>query len=311
MWVIYIALAMNSGGHVDQDYERIARAIVYIRNHLDMQPSLAEIAAQVGLSAYHFQRLFRHWAGISPKRYQAFLTVERAKRRLRAAGSILDTAYAVGLSGAGRLHDHFVSVEAMSPGEYKRGGAGLDIVYGIHPGPLSKLLIAQTPRGVCVLAFLKDDSVASEQAEVVRLQRLYPRAQFRMDVDSTAQTLQRLFGVPHSGDKKILLTVTGTNLQLQVWRALLRIPAGCVWSYQQLANAIGQGQAVRAVANAVAANPINYLIPCHRVLRANGELGGFRGGSALKQALLDWETDTSVDSEPGLMLPYSNYAEQA
>ena len=264
-------------------YARIEQAIAFIRSHAGRQPQLAEVAAAVGLSPYHFQRLFREWAGISPKRYLAFLTVARAKNLLSGSLSVLGTAHEVGLTGPSRLHDHFVSVEAATPGEFKSGGAGLEIAYGIHDSPFGPVLIAQTARGVCLLAFVEG---YGREAELARLHRLYRNARVREAPAQTGPTVQRIFDRAGDAGHRFHLTVRGTNLQVQVWRALLRIPSGDTTSYKALAQRVGRPRAIRAVASAVGANPVNFLIPCHRVLRADGQLGGFRGGAELKRRML-------------------------
>ena len=268
------------------DYARIERAIRFIQQGVDRQPGLAEIAAHVDLSPYHFQRLFRRWAGISPKRYLEFLTVDRAKILLQQSRSVLETAHAVGLTGPARLHDQFVSVEAVSPGEYKTRGQGLSIDYGIVPGPFGDMLIARTGRGLCLLAFV---DAATRDRELIRLRRLYPRAAVRENPAAAEATAGGLFTRPGPIQGNIPLRVCGTNFQVNVWRALLRIPAGSVASYSQVAEYVGRPDAVRAVANAVAANPVHYLIPCHRVLRSSGDIGGYRGGPPRKKIILAWE----------------------
>jgi AraC family transcriptional regulator of adaptative response/methylated-DNA-[protein]-cysteine methyltransferase len=278
---------------MNNDYHRIEQAIQFIRNNVGKQPSLQQISSHVGLSPYHFQRLFRQWAGISPKRYMEFLTVEHGKLLLARSHSVMQAAYDVGLTGPSRLHEQFISVLATTPGEFKNQGAGLDIHYGVHTGPFGDMFIAQTQRGICLLAFVNK---TSKETELARLRRLYRKAMIKPNPDATALTAQRIFQKPTSRDAKILLAVKGTNLQVNVWRALLQIPCGQVISYNQLAHAVSRPDAVRAVANAVAANPINMLIPCHRVLRANGEVGGYRGGTALKGELLAWEA-FSVEHE--------------
>lgn len=271
---------------MNQDYARIEQAIRFIRRHAAHQPRLAEIAAHVGLSPYHFQRLFRRWVGISPKRYLEVLTVDQAKTLLDAARSLLDVAYEVGLSGPSRLHEQFVALEAASPGEFKARGRGLEVRYGIHGGPFGDMIVAQTRRGVCFLAFVDRQC---QGREIARLQSLYPEAALIEDARATAAVPHRIFQGPGARGVKTPLAVRGTNFQVNVWRALLRIPVGETLSYGQLAGAIGRPEAVRAVANAVAANPVNWLIPCHRVLRANGDIGGYRGGQDRKRALLAWE----------------------
>lgn len=268
------------------DYARIERAVRYLRHQLPNQPGLDEVAAHVGLSAWHFQRLFRQWVGISPKRYLEFLTVRHAKTLLQQSKSVLETAYEVGLTGPSRLHEQFVSIEAATPGEFKRRWRGVEISYGTAHGPFGEMLIAQTARGVCLLSFV---NARTREREFTRLQRLYCVADLRNDSARANETARAIFRRPFSGDEKIHLTVRGTNFQVSVWRALLAIPSGAVISYRQLAAHLGAPKAARAVGNAVAANPVNFLIPCHRVLRTDGSVGGYRGGSALKENLLGWE----------------------
>lgn len=268
------------------DYARIERALRYLQSRFAEQPGLDEVASQAGLSPYHFQRLFRRWVGISPKRYLEFLTVDHAKRLLKS-NSVLDTAYALGLTGPSRLHEQFAAIEAITPGEYKKKWQGIEIGYGFTPGPFGEMLIAQTARGVCLLSFVNRQT---KGREFDRLRRLYRRAELKEDNLAAANTATAIFNVSKPQDGKFHLCVRGTNFQVNVWRALLKIPAGTITSYRQLADSIGKPTAARAVANAIAANPINYLIPCHRVLRSDGTIGGYRGGSQLKQTLLEWES---------------------
>lgn len=270
---------------MNKDYARIEQSIRYIRKNRYKQPGLEDVASQVGLSSHHFQRLFRRWVGISPKRYLEFLTVERGKQLLAGSRSVMHVAYELGLTSPSRLHEQFISVSAMTPGEYKIQAQGLEIDYGIHTGPFGDMLIAQTQRGVCMLSFINE---ATKDSEITRLKRLYSKAVFKQDSDLTAETAQRIFQ-PRRPDNQVPLAVKGTNFQINVWRALLQIPYGQVVSYQQLAHWVAKPKAVRAVANAVATNPVNMIIPCHRVLRADGAIGGYRGGSDLKSELLEWE----------------------
>ena len=278
------------------DHARVAEAIRYIRQNLAKQPGLDEIAAHVGLSPQYFQRLFRRWAGLSPKRYLEYLTVERAKPLLRQFHSVFDAAYELGLSSPSRLHEQFVAVEATSPGDYKRKWCGVEIRYGLAPGPFGEMLIAQTRRGICLLAFVNPQTRARE---LDRLRRLYKLAALREDSAAARATADAVFAGCAAPAATIPLAIHGTNFQVSVWRALLRIPRGTVVSYSQLAEGIGRPAAVRAVANAVAANPVNYLVPCHRVLRADGRIGGYRGGSVIKRELLVWEAAALPDrSDP-------------
>ena len=270
-----------------RDYARIERAIQFLEDNVTAQPALDEVAASAGLSRYHFQRLFHRWAGISPKRFLQCLTVAHAKRALTDSHSVLDAAFEVGLSGPGRLHDLFVACEAMSPGEYKRRGAGLAIRYGFHPSPFGECLLLATERGVCGLAFVGPEG---RSATLGDMQSRWPDAECRADSAVTTALAERAFaGAAEAGAGPLALVLCGTNFQVQVWQALLRIPEGCMVTYQAVARAIGRPGAARAVGSAVAANPISYLVPCHRVIRQSGVLGGYYWGSARKKAMFVWE----------------------
>ncbi|WP_455212743.1 methylated-DNA--[protein]-cysteine S-methyltransferase [Kaarinaea lacus] len=288
---------------MNNDYDRVEQAILFIRKNMAIQPSLQEIASHVGLSPYHFQRLFRQWAGISPKRYLEFLTVEHGKYLLASSRSVMQAAYEMGLTSPSRLHEQFISVQATTPGEFKNQGAGLEIQYGIHRGPFGDMLIGQTQRGICMLSFVNE---MTKDTELARLRRIYGKAVIMPNSDVTAMTAQRIFQTSFQthmpAETKIYLDIKGTNFQINVWRALLQIPYGQVISYNQLAHTVARPDAVRAVANAVAANPINLLIPCHRVLRVSGEIGGFRGGTDLKKQLLAWEV-YSLEQEATAVSP--------
>jgi AraC family transcriptional regulator of adaptative response/methylated-DNA-[protein]-cysteine methyltransferase len=272
---------------VNTDYARIETAIRFIERNLRRQPKLDEIASELGLSPFHFQRLFQRWAGVSPKRFLQTLTVEHAKRLLEQSASVLDTTYELGLSGPGRLHDHFVAMEGVTPGEYKTQGEGLHIRYGVHPSPFGPILLAVTERGICGASFLAGESVRGELAE---LRRSWPRAVFEEDAHGTRAIATRIFDRSGNNIEPLSLFVKGTNFQVNVWRALLRVPSGALCSYDHLARAVGKPKAARAVGAAVAANRIAYLIPCHRVIRSVGLLGGYRWGDARKRALIGWET---------------------
>lgn len=268
-----------------RDYERIARAIEYLRLNSASQPDLAAAARHVHLSEHHFQRLFTRWAGVSPKRFVQYLTVEHAKSRLATARGVLDVAGAVGLSGPGRLHDLFVTLEAMTPGEYKAGGAGLAIRYGVHESPFGPALVAVTARGICGLHF-----VGGSSAGVDRLRRDWPDAELRRDPAATAPVSERLFRPLSSPPGSALaLLVKGSNFQVKVWRALLELPFGSLATYGDVAARIGAPGSARAVGTAIGANPIAWLIPCHRVIRDSGALGGYRWGAERKAAMLGWE----------------------
>ena len=268
------------------DYERIERAIRYLEENYQHQPSLKELAQNTGLSEFHFQRLFRRWAGVSPKRFLQYLTAGHAARLLRASRSNLEAAYEAGLSGGGRLHDLFINLHAVTPGELKRAGAGLTIQYGFHPSPFGECLIAMTARGVCHLGFLLP---ADRRAALAELAAEWPHARLKETPRVTAPLARRLFTRVNGDAPSIDLHVRGTNFQIKVWEALLRIPPGGVVSYEDIARRIRAPRAVRAVANAVAHNPVAWLIPCHRVIRKSGALGGYRWGETRKKALLAWE----------------------
>lgn len=275
-----------------EDYNRIAQAIAFMRQYHLNQPDLAAVAQYIGLSEYHFQRMFTQWAGISPKRFLQYLTVEYAKSKIVQTKSLLDLTVDIGLSSPGRLHDLFVNLEAMSPGEFKTGGAGLQIHYGIHDTPFGKSLIATTARGICNLHFL--DATDEQTAEQV-LRRSWSNAEVICDHQITQPLCDVIFDpVTCQNQKPLTLLVKGTNFQIQVWRALLKVPFGGITTYQTIAEMIGRPTAVRAVGNAVGNNPIGYLIPCHRVIRESGELGGYHWGVERKTAILSWEASRAI-----------------
>jgi AraC family transcriptional regulator of adaptative response/methylated-DNA-[protein]-cysteine methyltransferase len=266
------------------DYERITQAIDFIRNHVGEQPSLAEVAAQVHLSEYHFQRLFCRWAGVTPKRYLQVLTLERAKRLLRERKlPILNTSYEVGLSSGSRLYDHFVQIEAVTPSEYASKGQGVTIVFGYHETPYGLAFVAQTQRGICQFDFVES---TIKHAPLNQLKQSWCNAIIVEDAKQTATVIELLLSQQANDTKPLSLWVRGTNFQLNVWRALLNIRRGEVASYGDVAQAIGKPKASRAVGTAIASNPVGLIIPCHRVLRQTGELGGYRWGTLRKQAIL-------------------------
>jgi AraC family transcriptional regulator of adaptative response/methylated-DNA-[protein]-cysteine methyltransferase len=267
-----------------QDYERIEHAIRFLEAHFHSQPSLGEIASQVGLSEYHFQRLFTRWVGISPKRFLQFLTKEYVGKLLQDSHNVLDATYESGLSSPGRLYDLLVTCEAVTPGEYKSHGEGLVIQYGFHPSPFGEFLLARTGRGICSLMFVEPGSRADA---LEQLKSRWKRA--RLEEDSTA-TQPLAEGLFHKGRQDQLpLYLRGTNFQIKVWEALLRIPSGTVVTYEDIAVSIGLPKASRAVGNAVAHNPIAVIVPCHRVIRKDGEFGNYLYGTARKKALFGWE----------------------
>lgn len=283
-----------------RDYQRIATAIRYLQQHYPTQPSLTDVAAQVHLSEFHLQRLFTRWAGVSPKRFLQFLTKEHAKSLLRAQHSVESASYHSGLSGTSRLHDLLVECDGISPGEYKRLGADLQIDYGFHPTPFGECLLAQAERGICWLMFVTEDRATALQ----QLRDEWALATLRENPARTQTTAQRIFSGDSKSDRPLRVMPKGTNFQIKVWEALLRIPAGELFSYQQLAQAIGQPQASRAVGSALACNSIGVLIPCHRVILGSGEFGHYRWCRERKAALIGWEQarreptqDTAIDTD--------------
>lgn len=278
-----------------RDYDRIARAIEFLRANTARQPDLAAAARHVHLSEYHFQRLFTRWAGVSPKRFLQYLTVHQAKARI-VRSRVTDILDDTGLSGTGRLHDLFTAVEAVSPGEYRRGGAGLTIMFGVHDTPFGDCVIGTTARGVCCMQF----SERPQQAAAI-LRANWPEAILVRDDMTIRDVALRIFGPFAAGNQAPLaLLVKGTNFQIQVWRALLAIPPGRVTTYSALGTEIGHPNAARAIGNAVAANPIAWLIPCHRVIRESGEFGHYRWGEARKAAMLGWEAAHRETAAPAM-----------
>lgn len=272
------------------DYTRIEKAILYLEENFRGQPGLKEVARKTGLSEYHFHRLFTRWAGISPKRFLQFLTAEYARGLLRESSNVLEAAYEAGLSGPGRLHDLIVNVYSVTPGELKTEGAGLTIRYGVHPSPFGDCLLAITDQGICALAFLSGRR-AGEMVEELRTR--WGNANLVSSPGATKAVSDRIFDPSRWGDASPLnVIVRGTNFQVKVWEALLRIPPGRVASYEEIAARIDAPGAVRAVGNALARNPVAFLIPCHRVIRKTGAFGNYRWGAARKKAILAWEAAT-------------------
>jgi len=292
-----------------KDYIRVESALAFLSEHRETQPSLAEVAEHVGLSEHHLQRLFTRWAGISPKRFLQFQTIESAKTLLRDSRSVLDTTYSTGLSSGGRLHDLFVTLEAVTPGEFKSGGAGLTIRTGFHESPFGECLIGVTDRGICGLSFVVGDRAGA----MAELESHWPGATFVEDPRATRLTVRKVFAAwdgdrpqptPAAGDADVSptplsLLVRGTNFQVRVWQALLRIPPGAVATYEDVASVVGRVGATRAVGSAIARNPVAYLIPCHRVIRKTGAFGGYHWGAARKVALLLRETAAPYGDESG------------
>jgi AraC family transcriptional regulator, regulatory protein of adaptative response / methylated-DNA-[protein]-cysteine methyltransferase len=269
------------------DYQRISSAIEFIHQHLRQQPTLDEVAAHLHLSPAHCQRLFKRWAGVSPKRFLQCLTLQHAKSLLANSASVLETSLELGLGSPSRVYDHFVQLEAITPGEFKRMGEGMEIRYGYGDTPYGEAFLAWTARGICQLVFVMDNP----HDEVSQLQCQWPAAMLREENDNARARLDHLFGNnSQPGTASVPLLVKGSAFQLAVWRALLNIPVGHVASYQQIAKTIGKPSAVRAVGTAIGANPVAWLIPCHRVIRSSGGPGGYRWGLERKLAMCIRET---------------------
>ncbi len=269
------------------DYDRIAEAISFIINRVNNQPTLEEIARHLHLSSFHFHRLFSRWVGVTPKRFLQVLTLERAKQLLSESRPLLEISDALGLSSSSRLHDHFIHLEAVTPGEYKMGGADLTIEYAVHDTPFGKAFIAITPRGICNFSFLEN---AEADGHLTNLFKKWPRATVHENHQRTSAVIETMFGKKQILDRPVSLHVSGTNFQVSVWKALLQIPPAKVASYSQVASAIGRPSSARAVGLAVGANPVALLIPCHRVIQQSGRLGGYYWGETRKQAIHVWES---------------------
>jgi len=269
------------------DYDRIAKAISFISARVKKQPTLDEIAAHLHLSPFHFQRLFSRWVGVTPKRYLQTLTVEHAKQLLAESKPLLEVSDSLGLSSGSRLYDHFVQLEAVTPGEFKKGGLGLNIDYAMHPTPFGNIFIALTQRGICQLVFLEQDNIDELLCD---LKLKWPYAELKECSDKTHDVVETMFNKKQTVHRPLSLYVSGTNFQVSVWRALLQIPQGEVTSYSQVAKAVGRPSAARAVGTAIGANPVAFIIPCHRVIQQSGKLGGYRWGETRKHAIHAWET---------------------
>jgi len=267
------------------NYNRIADAINYIEQNFKAQPNLDEVAEKIHLSPYHFQRMFSDWAGVSPKKFLEYISIEHAKNILKDRQATLsDAAFDTGLSGTGRLHDLFIKIEGMTPGEFKNGGENLSINYSYAESPFGNLLVASTAKGVCYMVFAND-----EQTALNDLHRQYPNAQFRQVVDLIQQNALYIFTHDWSKLYEIKLHLKGTGFQLKVWETLLKIPMGQLTSYGNIAKQINQPAASRAVGSAIGDNPVAFIIPCHRVIQSTGLLGGYHWGSIRKKAMIGWE----------------------
>lgn len=267
------------------NYERIANAIIYIKEHYRDQPSLDEVAEKVNLSPYHFQRLFKEWAGVSPKKFLQYISVENAKKILDGQNyNLFDTTMEIGLSGTGRLHDLFVKIEGMTPGEYKNGGEQLIISYSFAQSPFGMVMVASTKKGLCHVAFINDKEKA-----FYKLKSRFPNAKYEQKIDQSQVNALMIFTNDWSHISKIKLHIKGTDFQLKVWDALLKIPMGQLSSYGNIAQKTQNPKASRAVGTAIGSNPVAFLIPCHRVIQSTGEIGGYMWGNTRKTAIIGWE----------------------
>jgi AraC family transcriptional regulator, regulatory protein of adaptative response / methylated-DNA-[protein]-cysteine methyltransferase len=267
------------------NYNRIAEAIDYIKTNFKEQPNLDAVAEKVHLSPFHFQRLFTNWAGVSPKKFLQYISVEHAKQILKdKQATLFDAAYETGLSGTGRLHDLFIKIEGMTPGEFKNGGENLSINYSYAESPFGNILVASTPKGICYMAFADN-----EQQALTNLMQHFPKAQLKQMVDLIQQNALYIFTHDWSKLNKIKLHLKGTDFQLKVWEALLKIPMGKLSTYGTIAEEIKNPNASRAVGTAIGSNPVAFLIPCHRVIQSTGTFGGYMWGPTRKTAIIGWE----------------------
>lgn len=284
-----------------RDYDRIAAALAYVDEHFQDQPSLGDIAAHAGLSEFHFQRLFTRWVGISPKKFLQQLTLECAKQSLESSASVLDAAYDAGLSGPGRLHDLFITCEAVTPGEYKAKGQGMTIRYGFHPSPFGECLLLVTERGICGLAFT-DPQRETRQEALEYLSRGWSNATLVEDAEATRPYVERIFaiggGSARTDGAPLRVLLRGSDFQVKVWKALLTIPPGRLTTYEDIARRLGYtSNASRAIGRANGSNLISWLVPCHRVIRKTGAIGGYRWGRERKLAMIGWEAAALATEE--------------
>ncbi|MDQ0640790.1 AraC family transcriptional regulator of adaptative response/methylated-DNA-[protein]-cysteine methyltransferase [Pedobacter sp. W3I1] len=266
------------------NFNRIAEAISYIKANFKTQPGLEEIADKVNLSPFHFQRLFSEWAGTTPKRFLQYISIGYAKGMLKENQSLFDTALETGLSGTSRLHDLFVNIEGMTPGDYKNGGENLHINYSFAESPFGNIIVAGTSKGICHIAFYDDENMA-----FANLQRQFPAAQYQQILDKEQQNALYIFSHDWSKLHQIKLHLKGTDFQLKVWEALLKIPMGKLATYGNIAKQLQNPNASRAVGTAIGDNPVAFLIPCHRVIQSSGALGGYHWGVNRKTAMIGWE----------------------
>lgn len=268
------------------DYKRVAEAIDFLKQHFKAQPTLEEAAEHVHLSPFHFQRMFQQWAGVTPKQFLQYLSIGHAKKMLKDTGATLfDTAFETGLSGTGRLHDLFIKVEGMTPGEYKNGGEHLNINYSFAESPFGNIIVASTDKGICHMAFAD----GGRETAFAQLQSIFPNSTYTQLVDGIQQNALFIFGQDWSKFGEIKLHLKGTAFQIKVWETLLQVPAGGLTTYSDLARLAGYEGASRAVGTAIGNNPVAFLIPCHRVIKATGEIGQYHWGASRKNAIIGWE----------------------
>lgn len=267
------------------DYQRIEKTIHFLKEHFKEQPDLDEVAKQVHISPFHFQRMFKDWAGVTPKKFLQYISIEHAKNLLKQNLPLSEVSFETGLSGTSRLHDLFISIEGMTPGEYKNGGEQLTINYSFAESPFGNIIVASTAKGVCHLAFADNEQQAFRE-----LKALFPHASFKQVVDTVQQNALFIFTQDWKRLDKIKLHLKGTAFQLKVWEALLKVPLGQLTTYSDIAAAVGNNKASRAVGSAVGDNPVAFLIPCHRVIRNTGVIGDYHWGSNRKTAIIGWES---------------------
>jgi AraC family transcriptional regulator, regulatory protein of adaptative response / methylated-DNA-[protein]-cysteine methyltransferase len=282
--------AIPLGADRSGDYDHIRRAIAFLSATWAEQPSLERLAGHLGLSPAHCQKLFKRWCGLSPKEFVQAITVDHARSLLQGSASVFDAALEVGLSGGGRLHDLFVSHEAMTPGDYKRRGQGLEMAYGFHASPFGDTLLMATDRGLAALAFVNEDKGQTRQEALADMTQRWPKASYVEAPHKTAPHAAQIFAPKWSREQPVRLVMIGTDFDVRVWETLLKIPMGRAVSYTDIARHIGTPSASRAVGSAVGRNPISFVVPCHRVLRGDGSLGGYHWGLTRKRALIGWET---------------------
>lgn len=266
------------------DYERIAKAIVYLNEHFREQPDLNRLAEQVHLSEFHFQRIFKKWAGVTPKKFLEYISVERAKSLLNQSATVAEATYETGLSGTSRLHDLFINIESMTPGEFRNRGENLTIQYAFYDSLFGKLLVASTPKGICHISF-----AGNRRPAATALREKYANAALIEKREPVHRKVLKVFQNDWTDLPQIRLHIKATPFQLKVWEALLKIPFGRLTTYARIAESIGHPTASRAVGTAIGDNPVAYLIPCHRVIRSTGVLGDYHWGNARKTAIVGWE----------------------